>query len=142
MKSKTIASHHFKFERRFVPDVEANRKRCTIRADRKRDKISPAKPGDRATFSHWAGRAYASKSVRIGHSVLKNVLPISIEKWDGRAEGIMIKVDGCELIGNEARQLAIDDGFESLQAMADFFMKRLPFTGRFYEWEPLTREIL
>lgn len=131
-------SHHFKFERRFVPAVKAGRKRCTIRADRKRDKTNPAKPGDRATFSHWEGRAYVSPAIRIGHATLKNVLPISITAWNGRDEGIMIKLDGCELIGHEARQLALDDGFDSLQAMANFFQKRLPFSGRFYEWEPLT----
>lgn len=127
-------SHHFKFERRFVPKVKSGEKRCTIRADRKRI----AKPGEKATFSHWEGRPYASASVRIGSAVLTHVLPITIEAWDGRDEGIKIVLDGVELIGWEATKLATDDGFLDLDAMGQFFKPRLPFSGLFYEWEPPT----
>ncbi len=67
--------HHFKFERRFVEDVRAFRKHCTIRAKRKR----LARPGDIGVFSYWSEAAYRSPSVPIGESELTNVTPIKIE---------------------------------------------------------------
>ncbi len=67
--------HHFKFERRFVEDVRAFRKHCTIRAKRKR----LARPGDVAVFSHWTEAAYRSPSVPIGETILTNVTPINTE---------------------------------------------------------------
>lgn len=125
--------HYFKFQDWLVPKVETGTKRCTIRAERKR----LAKVGDVAVLECWSGRPYRSKPRRIGESSLINVKPIRVNAWEGRKEGIQIIFDGVELIGAEARQLAIDDGFESLQHFADFFRPRLPFTGHFYEWQPI-----
>ena len=114
--------HYFKFHEWLVPKVREASKRCTIRAKRARlPKV---------------GRPYCSEVERLGIFPLVKVFPVMVEAWDGRREGIRIVFDGVELIGNEARQLAFDDGFDSLQAFADFFRPRLPFAGHYYEWNP------
>lgn len=122
--------HRFKFEARFVVLVHEEKKRCTIRKTRARE----AKPGEPCILECWQGAAYRSKVERLGEAVLKTVLPIRIEAWEGRKEGVKIVLDGCELIGVEATNLAKDDGFQDLQDFADFFRSRLPFAGHFYEW--------
>ncbi len=124
--------HYFKFMAWLVPAVRAHRKRCTIRKSRKR----LPKVGETAVLECWEGAPYRSGVERLGAFRLVNVLPIQIEAWDGRAEGVKIILDGVELIGEEARKLATDDGFDSLQDFADFFRERFPFSGHFFEWDP------
>lgn len=124
--------HYFKFQEWLVPKVREASKRCTIRAKRAR----LPKVGDLAVLERWTGRPYCSEVERLGIFPLVDVRPVLVEAWDGRREGIRILFDGVELIGNEARQLAMNDGFDNLQAFADFFRPRLPFAGHYYEWNP------
>lgn len=124
--------HYFKFQPWLVPLVREHSKRCTIRAKRKR---LPA-VGDHAVLEYWSARPYCSPVESLGVFPLVKVFPVRIEAWDGRKEGIKIIFDGVELIGREASQLAMDDGFLNLQHFADFFRSRLPFDGHFYEWDP------
>lgn len=122
--------HRFKFQAKFVEDVRAGVKRCTIRGDRKR----VAKAGDPALLEYWTARPYNSPVAHIGETVLSCVTPIAIHHQLGRPLGIRIVRGGVEIDHVEADQLARDDGFTGLESFAEFFRARLPFSGHHYEW--------
>lgn len=129
-----IPRHHFKFMTQFVDDVRAGRKRCTIRAERKRQ----ANPGDTAVLSHWEGKAYRSKSVLIGDVTLTRVAKLSIVEHPTAGQ-LAVLIDG-RLVGAEGVEtLAVHDGFADAAALFEFFRARVPFDGNLYVWDEIPK---
>ncbi len=116
------------FKKRFAPDVEAGRKRQTIRKRRKR----PIKVGEKL-YLYTGMRTQACR--KLGEAVCKKVRHICIveglDPWTYK-----IIIDGREISAAEEFRLARADGFEDSIGIIDFFRKEygLPFEGHIYNW--------
>lgn len=58
-----------------------------------------------------------------------------IKDWKGfitNNNAPMIRIDGCVMSGSEAEELAINDGFDSLDAFFEWFSE--DFTGKIIHW--------
>jgi len=110
----------YNFKKQFAPDVEAGKKLHTIRPKRKR----PTRPGERLKL--YTGMR--TKNCRLlVDTVCEDVQPLEIHSTH-------IKIKGRILTMDERRQLAINDGFDSLEKFYDFFR----YTYGLTEYEPLT----
>jgi phosphoribosyl-ATP pyrophosphohydrolase len=120
----------FNFQKQFAPDVESGQKNQTIRAKRK-DGRRP-EPGQTA-YLYTGMRTNACR--KLGEKTIEMVQMIMIGN-----KGCLINYneDGeypiTELM--ELKFFAIDDGFESWEAMRDWFDKThgLPFEGDLIKW--------
>ncbi len=110
----------YNFKKQFAPDVEAGRKLHTIRPKRKR----PTQPGERLKL--YTGMR--TKNCRLlVDTVCEDILPMEIHTTH-------ITIGERLLTQEERKQLAISDGFDSLEAFYDFFK----YTYSLTEYEPLT----
>lgn len=114
----------FNFMERWADDVESGRKRSTIRA-RKR-----ARPGD--TLQLYTGQR-TKKCRKLRDAVCAAVNEISI---DVHGQFVAIRINGDLLPKEQARAIAIADGFDGVSAFAQFFDDNygLPFRGWLHTW--------
>ena len=118
----------YNFHKRFAADVEAGRKRQTIRRKRKR----PTKPGD-VLYLYTGQRTKQCR--KLGEAVCESVVPILIM---GLYNITLYPEDNERrraLGGPEIDRLALDDGFASASGLERFFWKELPFKGEIVRWE-------
>jgi hypothetical protein len=110
------------YARRFAADVKSGKKRQTIRAIRKR----PFRIGD--TLYHWVDQRQPTRQSLGTH---KCRMAVDIKIWP-----LMCSVGKRNLWGSEAEELAIADGFDSFDDMAQWFDKvyGLPFCGQLIMW--------
>lgn len=97
----------YNFKAKFADDVESGKKPHTIRPKRKRQ----TKPGERLKL--YTGMR-TKKCRLLADTFCKNVEPVEIHSTH-------IKVGGRVLVMDERRNLAVNDGFDSLEAFYDFF---------------------
>jgi hypothetical protein len=116
------------FQARFARAVETGRKRCTIRAPRKRE----IRVGD--TLHLFTGmRTSACRKLKA--ATCCHVTPITIALLPRRQSPI-IKLNDKVLSEPAARTLARRDGHATLAGFIDFFAAThgLPFTGALICW--------
>lgn len=113
----------FIFKPEFVPGIEQGTKRGTIRND------ATCKPGEPLSLRQWSGRPYWSKQKEIKQVVCENVEPVVVD-------GMGVLVAGRALSPKEATELAASDGFESTEAMIQFFREnyKIPYCGKLVTW--------
>jgi len=121
------------FDAAFVADVEAGRKRRTIRRSDK-----GARPGMRIEL---LTSDESDRRRLLGTGVLVSVTPVRIER--GGAGHIQVEIGtpgGAQsrLTGAAVELFAAEDGFASATDMVAWFDRRygVPFTGFLHEWEP------
>ena len=115
------------FSPQFAALVESGAKRQTIRASRKH----PICVGDRVFL--WTGLRQPGAR-KLGEGIVEDVDAIRIERNRVRVRTIPLWDSG-------RLQLAKDDGFESWNALADWFDRThgLPFTGTLIRWRLVPR---
>lgn len=116
----------YNFQPRFVPFILSGEKTHTIRAQR----AHPDKPGN--TLHLYSGLRHH------GAQLLMRVPCVKVEEIFIRGQesncDAGIEIDGVELSATEREALARRDGFESFDAMLDFWEGRLPFKGHVIHW--------
>lgn len=114
----------YNFKACFAPLVESRQKRQTIRAEGKR---KHAHPGDRLQL-YTGMRTKACRKLTEAECTSTHEIEIR-----DRSE---LRIDGISQTPTEQEQLALADGFDSLQAFHDFFQSvhGLPFKGRLIRW--------
>jgi hypothetical protein len=118
----------YNFQSRFVPKILSGEKKHTIRSIR----VNPDKPGN--TLHLYTG--LRQKGARL----LMRVPCVKVEQIEIDACGHecncdgFVSIDGVELGETERESLALRDGFESFDAMLDFWAGRLPFKGHIIHW--------
>ena len=113
----------YNFQKQFVPAVESGEKRQTIRARRKnRPQVG------QTAYLYTGARTKACR--KLGEAEISFVAPVFILK-DELAMGSATIRDK-----NELQFIAKQDGFESWEAMRDWFKKThgLPFKGDLIRW--------
>jgi hypothetical protein len=121
----------YNFQDQFVPDIEADRKRHTIRAARK----YPDKPG-KLLYLYNKLRTKKARLLKIRRCVRVQHISIERHTTNGDTELFFVRIDGYgPLMFDEANQLARSDGFKNLEAMMEFWDGRLPFAGDLIHWE-------
>lgn len=121
------------FDAPFVSDVEAGRKRRTIRRSDK-----GARPGVRIELLTSDG---LDQRRLLGTGVLVSVTPVRIERGGAGHIQVEIGTSGgaqSRLTGAAVELFAAEDGFASATDMVAWFDRRygVPFTGFLHEWEP------
>ncbi len=119
------------FQSRFADDVEAGRKRQSIRAKCR------FKVGDTA---HLFTGMRTKQCRRLGKGIVTDVLPVTISRVEtARYSKPVVTVDGRELALSAAHMLAMDDGFTRLGEMEQWFAQQhgLPFAGWLIKWDPV-----
>lgn len=122
------------FQSRFAGDVEAGRKRQSIRATLR------FKVGDAA---HLFTAMRTKQCRRLGEGVVTEVLPFSLDrrllhnKYGTRID-VEVTLDGLRLSAAEVYALALADGFSTAVQMAEWFLAQhgLPFAGWLIRWQP------
>jgi hypothetical protein len=111
------------FKKEFASAVERREKRMSIRA---RDRF----PLGKKLQLYTGLRTKAARKLVAEDPTILSVTPIRL----GGAAGIVVA--GIELTRAAAEQLAIDDGFETIEAFVAFFDKThgLPFEGVIVRW--------
>lgn len=104
----------YSFQGRFVPAIEAGKKRQTIRAIGKRRHVRPGE----AIQLYTAMRTKACRKISDDVVCLRCV-PITLDRNGGGYNRIVI--DGKPLKRSEFDAFAKADGFESAKDMADFW---------------------
>ena len=115
------------FNSRFADDVEAGRKRRTIRG-------RYIKPGEPLYF--FTGQR-TKTCRRLGEAVCRTCEPVMIGRDARLASGYWVKLNGMMLTSQEADRFAAVDGFESMADMVAFLSKRrggLPMSGWVTTW--------
>lgn len=112
----------YNFKIQFRSDIEADRKRHTIRAKRKH----PDKPGN-LLHLYTGLRTKKSKLIKRRYCTLVQDI------WIG--EHGMVVIDGVPLDKWEREALAKSDGFPDFKPMMAFWDGRLPFSGDLIHWE-------
>jgi len=117
------------FKAQFAPLVESGQKRQTIRAWRKR----PIKVGQRLYL--YAGmRTKACR--KLGESECTEAIPIEIQgySWDARLGQVVLWHEFL-LWQYEVRQIAVADGFETVEEFFKFFSPDgEKFEGQLIKW--------
>ncbi len=116
------------FKRNFARPVREGVKCQTVRACRR----YPPTPGERLSLRQWTGQPYRSNQVWLRDGITIRVASVEILA-DGR-----IECGGRTLTPDECREFAQADGFESLQALVDWFQIEhgFPFNGELVVWTP------
>lgn len=109
------------FKPQFAPLVKDGSKRQTIRPTPKR----PVLIGSKESWRKWSGKPYRSSQIELAQVVVTNVRAITLAGFG------MFIVSGKDATWDEAQEIARMDGFESLEAMMQWFYKEhgLPFEG-------------
>ena len=121
------------FDAPFVSDVEAGRKRRTIRRSDK-----GARPGMRIEL---LTADEPDRRRLLGTGVLVSVTPVRIERGRAEQAQVVIGTPGgaqSRLAGAAVELFAAEDGFASAAAMVEWFDRRygMPFIGFLHEWGP------
>jgi hypothetical protein len=121
----------YNFKDQFVPDIEADRKRHTIRTKRKH----PDKPGN-LLYLYNRLRTKKSRRLKIRRCVKVQDIRI-VTKVVLTTTFFFIFIDDKHrpLNIDEAQQLARADGFKDFYTMMEFWEGRLPFHGDLIHWE-------
>lgn len=116
------------FQKRFVPFILSGEKTHTIRAHR----AHPDKPGN--TLHLYTGLRQKGARLLMRVPCVK-VQEITIDACGHQCncDGF-VEIDDVELGESEREALAKRDGFESFDAMLDFWAGRLPFHGHIIHW--------
>ena len=121
------------FQARFADDVESGVKPQSIRAWRKR----PFKLNDRV-YLYTGMRTKACR--KLGESDCIAVEPVTIRRVEGSCVAIIV---GKQLLTRgQAEQVARDDGFDTLDEFAAFFVSgdEGTFSGQLIRWDvPITK---
>lgn len=120
----------YNFQKQFAGEIEAGRKRSTIRARRKNGYVPT--PGERIKL--YTGMR--TKGCRLLRSVkVLRVTPVTITESNNPFVPKII-IDGAPLPHDRAYGIVRKDGFESFQAFKEFFEDQygLPFNGYLIEW--------
>ena len=113
----------YNFKKQFAPLIKSGTKQQTIRAPRKTRHAIAGEP-----IQLYTGmRTKACSKLIDPDPTCRAVLPISID-------GMEVLIDGVPLMDKELEQLAIADGFNSLDELVDFFKDRMPFEGVLIAW--------
>lgn len=113
------------FQKQFAQAVEDGEKCQTIRAERVDGRL-PAKPGD--IIALYTGmRTKSCRKLGDGECIAIETIQIS-------RRGVSVRYQP-----QDATTIARADGFETFNAMADWFEKThgLPFRGHLIRWRPL-----
>ncbi|MBL1176886.1 hypothetical protein [Pantanalinema sp. GBBB05] len=116
----------YNFKACFAPLVESRQKRQTIRAEGKR---KHAKPGD-------ALQLYTGMRTKVCRKLLNPDPECASTHEIEIRDRLEMRIDGIPQTLSEQRQVALDDGFDSLKAFHDFFesVHGLPFKGKLIRW--------
>lgn len=116
----------YNFKACFAPLVESGKKRQTIRAEGKR---RHARPGDRLQL-YTGMRTKACRKLLNPEPECTSSQPIEIHSR------LKMLIDDIPQTLTEMRQVALNDGFESLEAFHDFFesVHGFPFKGKLIKW--------
>ena len=111
------------FNQQFVNVIASGNKRQTIRHTKR------CKPGQKLQL-YTGMRTKKCRIIR--NAGCKTVCEISFSR-----NPLRIKLDGNELSQTQALDLAIDDGFQEITGMMDFFdnLYGMPFNGYLITWE-------
>lgn len=122
------------YRREFADKVESGSKIHTIRPYRADGRN--AKPGQ--TIYHYTGMRTRSCR-KIGENLCTRVRDIQL--WIPNFSGLpVIDLDGLRLRATHFAQFAINDGFESIEALCEFFRetyppdRHFPFSGLLIQW--------
>ncbi|MHA7818008.1 MAG: hypothetical protein ACX93N_16160 [Pseudohaliea sp.] len=118
------------FKPEFVPAIEADEKRQTIRPKRK----WPIRTGD-SLYLFTGMRTRSCRRIGVATCLLERDITIK--------ENGTILVEGQAIYRRSAERLAIADGFSGLPALLDFFERQygLPFHGQLIEWDHVDRRL-
>ena len=126
----------YSFKKRFGPPILAGTKAQTIRADRKRH----ARPGEELQL--YTGMRTKHCKL-LGRPTCIDVVPVQL-CFSKRGASELFEVGGLPISPREMVGFAHDDGFESIQDMADFWWREhgsgsdaLTFEGVLIRWTPL-----
>lgn len=119
----------YNFKKRFANDVEAGRKRQTIRAGEPRCKV-----GD-ALQLYTGMRTKACRKLRDAVCAEVRTITITHEDHTYRGHGIILNRQRLETPA-DGRSLARADGFENVYQMCQWFDEThgLPFDGHVVNW--------
>lgn len=126
----------YNFSSRFVPSVESGLKTQTIRRwDR----------GARRGATAYLYTGQRTKACRkLGKGIVIDVLPIEIGRHASGEPYAVITESGKQihLAHNDLDALAVDDGFETGEEMAEWFaaQHKLPFYGFLHLWKLLPKD--
>jgi hypothetical protein len=116
------------FQDRFADKVRDGSKPHTIR------KTARCKVGDTLSLRRWSGKPYRSKQELLRTETCIGVHPVRIENVPGR--GFAVVANGYGMTQTEIERLALDDGFDGAEEMAEWFADThgLPFDGFLIRW--------
>jgi hypothetical protein len=117
------------------PKIPLGEKTSTIRGKAR------CKPGDILSHRIWSGKPYRSKQIELCQTICKAVQRVRIT-WEEQGVTFYINDRKIDHPG-EIELLAKQEGFESVQALKDYFKKSAkldksrhpkPFEGEMIEW--------
>ena len=132
-----MKTHVLMVQEQFVPKVLDETKLQTIRGERKR----VIKVGDRLDLRTWTGKPYRSKQKKL------RVVTVTKTTWIGirvvpykDTVHVWVSLNSESLNAVELHELALADGFESLEAFGYFFLQTHgpEFTGNLIEWSTVS----
>jgi len=126
----------FSFKPYFADDVEAGRKRQTIRLERK-DQKPPCKLGD--TLMLYTGlRTKACRRLGTGKCTL--LKRIELHRGTPCQGNYIILLDGIQITDVNATAIARADGFKDTSELFNWFNRQygLPFRGWIIQWDLLS----
>lgn len=115
----------------FKEKILNNRKIHTIRTDRS----ERWKKGQKIHF--WIGNPRNTRSENKPHEFHKGTCSgVQKIEMDWSSDDLMVKVDNQKLDKEEVKQLAINDGFDSINEMLEWFdnVDEKSFKGRLIHW--------
>lgn len=117
------------FDRQFADKIKDGTKRSTIRRTPKRE----FRVGQTLDLRAWKSSPYRSKMETLAQVEIKEVIPIRFEET---TFDVQIKMETTLLSWDETRQLASQEGFDSVAAMTYYINESygLPFDGILIEW--------
>jgi hypothetical protein len=116
------------FQDRFAGKVRDGSKPHTIR------QTARCKPGDVLSLRRWTGKPYRSKQEVLRTETCIGVDAVRMEIAPGR--GFAVSVNGAGLTYRQIEHLAIQDGFDGIEDMAEWFIDThgLPWDGFLIRW--------
>jgi hypothetical protein len=124
----------YSFKKQFVPAVESGKKTITIR--------KTLRGASKGKTAHLYYGLRTKQCRKIGEGVIEFALPIKFyETSDGKFVALVgteeISTHKAHLVCDGLHRLALDDGFDSVEAMHAFFKEQytLPFEGFVIAWK-------
>lgn len=148
LHGKWVTGVRKKYKREFHDKILGRIKRSTIRGNsvadgRNRKPVEHPDPGDIMILEAWEGKPYRSKVMVLGYADITEVRRVSIEtgRWatvvrSGSLKAHVLDKEIVLIPGDpQAEELALIEGFDSVEALAEFFQPSLPFEGVQIMWE-------